>query len=153
MTTAHQFDHIPNQFKTPPEDMPSLFTLTTAPSYTSILDFQKAPNHLLKTDKKESWQNTCSKEFRRLTDGQSKDATPSTNTFEWINRHHIPRNKKSTYIRICVNYRPQKADPYQVRCTLGVIFTTTIISSLRQPPSYSSDQIHKKNQKICKSPL
>ena len=31
----------------------------------------------------------------------------------------MPTGKKATYFRICSNYRPQKADPYQVCFTVG----------------------------------
>ena len=75
--------------------------------------------HLIKTDRKPTWLDSCSKKFARLGDGLSKDSSPGTNTMEWIHRHQIPSHKKPTYIRICAKYRPQKADPYRVHCTLG----------------------------------
>ena len=31
----------------------------------------------------------------------------------------MPKDRKVTYGRICVNYRPQKADPYRTRLTVG----------------------------------
>ena len=35
--------------------------------------------------------------------------------------HELPPGKKRTYLCICANYRPQKADPYRVRFTVGGI--------------------------------
>ena len=31
----------------------------------------------------------------------------------------LPKGKKPTYLRICVNHRPHKADPYRIRMTVG----------------------------------
>ena len=73
----------------------------------------------MKTEQQPVWQNGFSKELARLGNGRSKDDTPGTNTITWIHRHEIPPHKKPTYTRICTNYRPQKEDPFRVRCTLG----------------------------------
>ena len=74
---------------------------------------------LLKTPEKQVWENGCSKEFARLCQGRSRDDTSGTDTITWIHPHELPANKRPTYIRVCANYRPQKSDPYRVRCTLG----------------------------------
>ena len=42
-----------------------------------------------------------------------------TNMCTFIHRHEIPANKRPTYVRIVSDYREQKQDPYQVRCTVG----------------------------------
>ena len=92
-------------------------------SINAVLDSRSGKlleyRHLLKTDQKTVWQNGFSKELARLSNGRSQDSTPGTNTLSWINRNDIPPHKKPTYTRICTNYRPQKQDPYRVRCTLG----------------------------------
>ena len=75
--------------------------------------------HLLHTDAKTKWLDGCSKEFARLANGRTEDDTPGTNTIQFIPRSEIPPHKRPTYLRICANYRPQKADPYRVRCTIG----------------------------------
>ena len=72
-----------------------------------------------KTKQQPTWENSLSIELARLASGRSKDKTPGTNTIEWIHPHQIASHKKPTYVRICANYRPQKADPHRVRCTLG----------------------------------
>ena len=54
-----------------------------------------------------------------MSQGRSQDDTTGTDTITWIHPHELPRNKRPTYIRVCANYRPQKSDPYRVRCTLG----------------------------------
>ena len=74
---------------------------------------------LIKTDNKENWLNGGSKEFARLAQGRSKDDTKSTNTIFFMHPDELPKGKKATYLRICANYRPQKADPYRVRFTVG----------------------------------
>lgn len=74
---------------------------------------------LLKTSNKQVWENGCSKGFARLCQGRSKDDTTGTNTITWIHPNEVPSNKRPTYIRVCANYRPQKKDPYRVRCILG----------------------------------
>ena len=74
---------------------------------------------LTKTKQQPTWENSLSIELASLASDRSKDKTPGTNTIEWMHPHQIPLNKKPTYVRICANYRPQKADPYRVRCTLG----------------------------------
>ena len=75
--------------------------------------------HLVKTKMKPTWENGLSKEFARLASGRSKDNTPGTDTIEWIYPQQLPSTKKPTYVKLCANYRPQKEDPYRVRCTLG----------------------------------
>ena len=91
-----------------------------APSLNAVLDEstgqQLEYRQLIKTSDKAKWKNSCSKEFARIGNGRSKDDTPASNTVEWIQRHQIPPGKKPT---VCANFRPQKADPYRVRCTIG----------------------------------
>ena len=74
---------------------------------------------LLKTESKDKWHDGCSKEFARLCQGQKKDNTTFTNTIFFKHPDELPPGKKATYLRICSNYRPQKADSYQVRFTVG----------------------------------
>ena len=94
-----------------------------SPSINAVLDEstgkQLEYRHLLKTSAKDRWEDACSKEFARICNGRTKDDTPGSNTVEWIHRHQVPPDKRPTYLRVCANYRPQKADPYRVRCTIG----------------------------------
>ena len=45
MTIINPFDHVISEFRIKPSDMPSLSTLTQAPSYSTLRAFQKALNH------------------------------------------------------------------------------------------------------------
>ena len=74
---------------------------------------------LLKTDSKDKWYDGCSKEFARLCQGRKKDNTTSTNTIFFKHPGELPPGKKATYLRICSNYHPKKADPYRVCFTVG----------------------------------
>ena len=66
-----------------------------------------------------TWESGLSKEFARLASDRSKGDTPGTNTIEYIHPNQLPSDKTPTYVKLCANYRPQKADPYRVWCTLG----------------------------------
>ena len=73
----------------------------------------------MKTQNKDKWYDGCSKEFAHLCQGRSNDNTTFTNTIFFKHPDELPPGKKATYLRICANYRPQKADPYRVRFTVG----------------------------------
>ena len=74
---------------------------------------------LIKGPDRDVWMNGCSKEFARLTKGRKADDTPGNNTIVWLHPKHLPPGKRATYMRICANFRPQKADPHRIRCTVG----------------------------------
>jgi hypothetical protein len=57
--------------------------------------------------------------FQGFTSPDPKHSCTGTNTCHLIHSRDMPPGKKATYIRICSNYREQKADPYRVRCTVG----------------------------------
>ena len=57
---------------------------------------------------KETWLNAGSTEFARLTQGRQQNDTQATNTIIWQHPRELPQGKHPTYLRICVNYRPQK---------------------------------------------
>ena len=42
-----------------------------------------------------------------------------TKTITWLHPRKIPPGRKPTYLRVCANYRPQKADPFRIRWTVG----------------------------------
>jgi hypothetical protein len=75
-------------------------------------DLIKGPDHI-------RWKDACSKEFARLLDGRKKDSTAGRNAMFFIPHNKLPSSKRPTYLRVCANYRPQKADPYRVRFTVG----------------------------------
>ena len=60
------------------------------------------------------------KELGRLTQGYHDTKGTNTCVPLTINEiHNIPADRTITYARIVVDYRPQKADPYRVRVTVG----------------------------------
>jgi hypothetical protein len=65
------------------------------------------------------WEYALKKELARLTKGLPPEFPSGHDVFEFIHKHEVPRHKTCTYLRIVSNYRPQKADPYRVRFTLG----------------------------------
>ena len=75
---------------------------------------------LIQHDKyKDVWQRSYANELGRLAQG-IRDI-PGTDTIFFIARSEIPKErwKDVTYGRIVVDYRPQKADPYRTRLTVG----------------------------------
>ena len=63
-----------------------------------------------------NWQNV--KEIGRLTDGRVGDVT-GTNTIFFKHPSELPEGRTATYLRVVADLRPQKADPYRVRWTVG----------------------------------
>jgi hypothetical protein len=76
-------------------------------------------HHLLKGKDKTLWEHGCSKEITRLVQGWKNSDDKGTNTLHFIHPHQLPKGKKPTYLHICANYCPQKADPYRIRFTVG----------------------------------
>jgi hypothetical protein len=69
---------------------------------------------------RDMWSKAFGKEIGRLAQGLD-GVVEGTNTLYFIPKNKIPsdRLKDVTYARICVNIRPDKADPYRCRITLG----------------------------------
>jgi hypothetical protein len=74
---------------------------------------------LLKGKDKLLWERGCSKEIARLAQGRKNSNDNGTNTLHFIHPHQLPKGKTPTYLRICANHRPQKADPYRICFTVG----------------------------------
>ncbi len=75
---------------------------------------------LIKGPEAERWKLGNIKEIGRLTDGRvGGDDVIGTNTIFFIHPSQLPKGRKATYLRVCADYRPQKADPYQIRWTVG----------------------------------
>ena len=77
--------------------------------------------HLVKNPKyRDIWSRAFGKEIGRLAQGQ-KGVVEGTDAIKFIKHDDIPpkRRKDLTYVRICANYRPEKADPYRIRITAG----------------------------------
>jgi hypothetical protein len=69
---------------------------------------------------RQKWTNAFGKEIGRLAQGID-GIVEGTNTIFFVDYDEIPEDRKKdvTYARICVNYRPEKADPNRCRITLG----------------------------------
>jgi len=69
----------------------------------------------------EVWQKAFGKEFGGLAQGDAKTNTAGTNAIFVMTQDDIKKhwNKKYTYARIVMDYRPQKADPNRIRITAG----------------------------------
>jgi hypothetical protein len=65
------------------------------------------------------WINGMSKELARLTQGRKQQDVPFHDVMEWKHPRELPPGCTPTYLRVCANFRPQKSDPYRVRCTMG----------------------------------
>lgn len=75
--------------------------------------------NLINSLKKDIWLRVGSKEFGRLSNGSSKCGTSGTQCIVWEQPRCLPKGKEVTYLRIVADYRDQKADPHQVRETVG----------------------------------
>ena len=70
---------------------------------------------------REIWALAMCKELGTLSQGY-KGLVEGTNTFFFVSHdkiRDIPPDKKVTYARIVVDYRPQNSDPNSVRLTVG----------------------------------
>jgi hypothetical protein len=60
------------------------------------------------------------RDFARLAQGRKDASVKGTESIHFINFRQLPKGKKTTYLRICANYRPHnKSDPYRIRWTVG----------------------------------
>jgi len=74
---------------------------------------------LLKGIDKLLWEKGGSKEIARLAQGRKDGSVKGTKTLHFVPHNMLPKGKKPTYLRICANHRPQKADPYCIHMTVG----------------------------------
>ena len=65
------------------------------------------------------WTTAGENEFGRLCQGFKPNEITGMDVIEWIAHHTVPRNKKVTYARFTVAYRPEKDEPYRCRITAG----------------------------------
>ena len=64
------------------------------------------------------WLGSVSKEIGFVAQG-SAAVKAGTNTMHFIHAGDKPRGRKTTYLNIVANVRPQKEDPYRIRFTVG----------------------------------
>ena len=109
---------------TPVASDPPCFYDNTIPPYfaNAIIDPETGDaleyHQLIKRDEyKQRWMASFTKELQQLAQGNND--IKGTDTIFFIPKHQVPTGRKVTYGRIVVDYRPQKADPYRTRLTVG----------------------------------
>ena len=66
-----------------------------------------------------TWLHSAANEFGRLAQGLPGKRVEPTNTMFFIPFSQVPKHKRPTYARFVCSYRPQKAEPYRKRITVG----------------------------------
>jgi len=77
--------------------------------------------HLIRhPEYQEIWGNAFGKEIGRLAQGLP-GVVEGTDTIDFIDKNEVPNNiyKDCTYVKIVESYGPEKADPNQIRITVG----------------------------------
>jgi hypothetical protein len=62
----------------------------------------------------EKWIQSAANEIGRLTEGVQPHMPTGTETIHFIHPDDKPPDRKATYLRVCANYRPQKAEPERI---------------------------------------
>ena len=65
------------------------------------------------------WLTSGENEFGRLFQGFSPNGIKGLDVLEWTQKSAVPRDKKCTYPRYTVDYRPEKDEPDRTRITCG----------------------------------
>jgi hypothetical protein len=94
---------------------PQLANAVLNPETGKMEEYRK----LAKGKDKKNWNNGMFNELARLAQGSKAQHKTGTDTVFFKHPKSLPKNKKATYARIVANYRPQKADPYHIRITVG----------------------------------
>ena len=76
-------------------------------------DLIKHPNPKIRR----RWEQAGNNEFARLAQGYSD--VEGMNVITFIARWEMPKDKKATYARYVVDYRPEKDEPWRLRITCG----------------------------------
>ena len=66
-----------------------------------------------------TWLHSAAIEFGHLAQGLPDKRVEPTNTMFFIPFSQVPKDKRPTYARFVCSYRPQKAEPYRTRITVG----------------------------------
>jgi hypothetical protein len=75
------------------------------------------------------------KKMGGLAHGINPKTNSSTSTIFFIKHTDVPAGKTPTYLRIAVDYRPEKEDPFHVRLLLAVTVYNTPVMSAHQLPT------------------
>ena len=70
---------------------------------------------------KKAWSQSAAKKFGQLANGIGGRIKNPTNTIEFISQHKVPEDcrKDITYGQFVCSVRPEKAEPNQMRFTVG----------------------------------
>ena len=85
------------------------------PTTGALLEYR----HLIKRPTKSIWENSFSNEIGRLAQGVGTRMPYGTNTIFFIPKDKVPAGRTVTYGRIVAKIRPQKAETYRTRLTVG----------------------------------
>ena len=66
-----------------------------------------------------TWLHSAANKFGRLAQGLPDERVEPTNTMFFIPFSQVPKHKRPTYASFVRSYRPQKAEPYRTRLTVG----------------------------------
>ena len=110
----------------PPKQLPyNLRPRTSRPHYAAPITHSETGKSMeykdLITDPstRDTWLRSAANEFGCLAQGLSNNRVEPTNTIFFIPRSKVPKDKRPTYARFFCSYRPQKAEPYRTRITVG----------------------------------
>jgi hypothetical protein len=85
--------------------------------YDAISNSYLEYRDLIKTSEAPIWKTSFGNELGRLSQGYK--SIRGKDTIHFIPWSRLPKGKTPTYIRICCNYRPQKAEKHRTRITVG----------------------------------
>ena len=98
---------------------------TSRPHYAALITHSETGRSMeykdLITDPstRDTWLHSAANEFGRLAQGLPDERVEPTNTMFFIPFSQVPKHKRPTYARFVCSYRPQKAEPYRTRLTVG----------------------------------
>ena len=87
----------------------------TCPHTGSQLEYR----HFLNSSNQPQWVRSFSNELGRLSQGIPPFITKGTDTIQFTHKHHVPSHKRITYGRIGVEEKPNKAEKFRTRLTIG----------------------------------
>ena len=107
--------HKPNKKYVHPPELIAAINAILHPVTGKLQEYKELRNG----EEAAQWIDGCSKEVVCLYNGRSTENTKGTNTMFFLHPSKLPKGRKPTYLRVVAAYRPQKADPYCIRWTMG----------------------------------
>ena len=122
LSTPQQYSNAATAALTQPPDMHTTHFCAPVIHPVTGASINKYATLMRDNGLRDIWQRAFGKEFGNLAQGDDLTGTPGTNTIYVLSHEeikNIPRDRTVTYVRIVIDYRPQKADPNRVRLTAG----------------------------------